>query len=70
MNKLMLNGDSNNWMKIHIDKATCKIIENWKNQIKNNASISTNRNTVEIYELEEQLYRWSIDGKICINKIY
>lgn len=64
MNKLLLNGNSN-WMNDTIEKYTRKCITKWSEEID-----KSTHGFIEINDLEKQLYRWSINGRVtCMNVI-
>ncbi|XP_030376211.1 cytochrome P450 315a1, mitochondrial [Scaptodrosophila lebanonensis] len=55
LNRLLLNGNLN-WMDVHIESITQKLVERWCLQTQ--AVIG---GSYELPQLEEQLYRWSIE---------
>ncbi|XP_055849317.1 cytochrome P450 315a1, mitochondrial isoform X2 [Episyrphus balteatus] len=54
LNRLLLNGNLN-WLNLHIEYCTRKLIDEWRNAAKNI------KGYFMIDDLEGQLYRWAID---------
>lgn len=60
LSRILLNGNLN-WMDWHVRQCTNKMIANWKNDIAD-AEASSKCDYVIVENLEQKLYRWSIDG--------
>ncbi|XP_023036365.1 cytochrome P450 315a1, mitochondrial isoform X2 [Drosophila willistoni] len=58
LNRLLLNGNLN-WMDVHIESCTHQLVEKWRAKTQSNVSY-------ELPQLEQQLYRWSIEVLCCI----
>jgi len=67
LNRLLLNGNLN-WMDVHIESCTRRMVEQWRSRTAEAAAIPpAEGGEIQSYELpllEQQLYRWSIEGKM------
>ncbi|KAM8705737.1 hypothetical protein ACLKA7_010096 [Drosophila subpalustris] len=57
LNRLLLNGNLN-WMDVHIESCTRHLVDQWRAEA---AEAQQNGKHYELPELEQQLYRWSIE---------
>ena len=64
LSRMLLNGNLD-WIDWHIRQQSNKLIQKWLNELNN-----LNNNQMEIQNLEKQLYRWSIDGKMKMKKSF
>jgi len=58
LNRLLLNGNLN-WMDVHIESCTRHLVDKW---LAETDEAQRNGKHYELPELEQQLYRWSIEG--------
>ncbi|EDX13308.1 GD18786 [Drosophila simulans] len=69
LNRLLLNGNLN-WMDVHIESCTRRMVDQWKRRTAEAAAIPlAEGGEIRSYELpllEQQLYRWSIEVLCCI----
>lgn len=57
LNRLLLNGNFN-WIDLNVRICTEKLINKWRTECESRASLG-----YEVKHLEDELYRWSINGK-------
>ncbi|ALC47308.1 sad [Drosophila busckii] len=57
LNRLLLNGNLN-WMDAHIERCTQQLLDKWRGQTAQAALLGEH---YELPQLEQQLYRWSIE---------
>ncbi|KAH8311039.1 hypothetical protein KR044_004009, partial [Drosophila immigrans] len=57
LNRLLLNGNLN-WMDVHIENCTRQLVDKWR---AGTAEAQRNKKHYELPQLEQQLYRWSIE---------
>ncbi|XP_034661880.1 cytochrome P450 315a1, mitochondrial [Drosophila subobscura] len=62
LNRLLLNGNLN-WMDVHIESCTRQLVDQWRTSTEQAAAEGSH---YELPELEQQLYRWSIEVLCCI----
>ncbi|KAH8383165.1 hypothetical protein KR009_007127, partial [Drosophila setifemur] len=68
LNRLLLNGNLN-WMDVHIESCTRRLVEHWRIRMVEATAIdseNTDNRSYELPQLEQQLYRWSIEVLCCI----
>ncbi|XP_034114638.1 cytochrome P450 315a1, mitochondrial [Drosophila albomicans] len=57
LNRLLLNGNLN-WMDVHIENCTRQLVDKWR---AGTEEAQRNKKHYELPQLEQQLYRWSIE---------
>lgn len=72
LNRLLLNGNLN-WMDVHIENCTKRLVDQWRSrtaEVETTVNVtdemletSCGKRSYEVPQLEQQLYRWSIEGK-------
>lgn len=68
LNRLLLNGNLN-WMDVHIESCTRRMVEQWRVRTSEVAAAlepaeqGGEKRSYELPLLEQQLYRWSIEGE-------
>ncbi|XP_022216126.2 cytochrome P450 315a1, mitochondrial [Drosophila obscura] len=71
LNRLLLNGNLN-WMDVHIESCTRQLVDQWRTRTEEattDGDVNVNAPGSSYYELpdlEQQLYRWSIEVLCCI----
>ncbi|KAH8336493.1 hypothetical protein KR074_001276, partial [Drosophila pseudoananassae] len=75
LNRLLLNGNLN-WMDVHIENCTKRLVEQWRSrtaEVETTVNVtdptleeSCEKRSYEVPQLEQQLYRWSIEVLCCI----
>ncbi|KAH8294740.1 hypothetical protein KR018_002386, partial [Drosophila ironensis] len=76
LNRLLLNGNLN-WMDVHIENCTMRLVDHWGSRVAEMEATpaiaaagveatSSEKRSYELPQLEQQLYRWSIEVLCCI----
>ncbi|XP_017144070.1 cytochrome P450 315a1, mitochondrial isoform X1 [Drosophila miranda] len=68
LNRLLLNGNLN-WMDVHIESCTRQLVDQWRARTEEataECDVPGSPSYYELPNLEQQLYRWSIEVLCCI----